>query len=112
MMADNTVSVERRDGRIEGYAMALGDIMLALTGDSHSAKSYDPMTVSDGVMMSYAFNLKDGTRRHPIADYNSLGEIFRLMLTETLEALGESNIPTFRAPIPKSEAGDETIRWR
>jgi len=72
-------------GFIEGYAMALTDIMSRLTGDSPCGKSYDPMTVSSGTMHSYAFDMKDGGRHHPIEDYNDVGEITECLLEDTID---------------------------
>lgn len=56
---------------IEGYAKALTDLLWEVTGDTPAMKTYDPMTIRDGVMHSYAFNLKDGGRHHPLQDYES-----------------------------------------
>ena len=72
-------------GFVEGYAMALCDIMYKLTGDTPSAKSYDPMFVRGGKMHSYAFDMKDGGRHHPIEDYEDVGEITECLLEETLD---------------------------
>lgn len=70
---------------IEGYAKALDDMMLAMTGDSPSAKSYDPMTIEGAVMHSYAFNMKDGGRHHPVTDYASVSEICGLLCDEAVD---------------------------
>jgi hypothetical protein len=80
---------EREAGFVEGYAKALETVMLQLTGDCFSAKSYDPMTVDlrAGVMHSYAFNLKDGGRHHPLADYASVAEICDYLAGETVDYL-------------------------
>lgn len=82
---------EREAGFIEGYARALDAILLVLTGDSSSSKIYDPMTVDieEGIMHSYAFNLKDGGRHHPLKDYNSVEEITTLLLAEITAEIRE-----------------------
>lgn len=69
-------------GFLEGYANALQDIMKGLTGDNSCGKLYDPMTVSDGVMHSYAFNMKDGGRHRPLTDYSCIGDICNTLLEE------------------------------
>lgn len=71
---------------IEGYAAALQDIMHALTGDNGCSKSYDPMTIyDDGVTMhSYAFDMNDGGRHHPVSDYASVEQIKRCLLNEAI----------------------------
>ena len=80
---------ERQAGHLEGYAKALNDLLIDITGDSFSAKSYDPMTVDikQGVMMSYAFDLKDGGRRHPLHEYESVDEITHMMRSEVLQEI-------------------------
>lgn len=82
----------REKGYIEGYAAALDRIIYALTGESFSAKSYDPMTIEGGTMHSYAFNLKDGGRHHPLSAYTSTAEICDLLLKETLTSLHDEGI--------------------
>lgn len=80
---------------IEGYAAALDDVHTKLTGCALSAKSCDPMTVEleTGFMHSYAFNMKDGGRHHPLKDYKDIDEIKAVLLEETLLNLnaGESH---------------------
>jgi len=73
-------------GWIEGAAMALAQLMRRKTGDSPCGKSYDPMViwVEKGEITSYAFDLKDGGRHHPISDYDDLGELLGIMVTETM----------------------------
>jgi hypothetical protein len=89
-------------GRIEGYARALDDLMLAITGDSHSMKSYDPMTIEvtpdTATMHSYAFNLKDGGRHHPMSDYSGVAEVCQLLLREMCENLQEEGVKLKRPP--------------
>lgn len=70
---------------IEGYARGLADMMLSLCGDSPCAKSYDPMTIEGTTMHSYAFNMKDGGRHHPVSDYESVDEIFAVLLNEAVD---------------------------
>lgn len=74
---------------LEGYATALQDLQLALTGDNFSSKHYDPMTCEATVMHSYAFDMKDGGRHHAVCDYESLEEIQRTLVEETLTAVKE-----------------------
>ena len=76
--------LEKRDF-ITGYATALQDIMFQITRDNKCAKSYDPCTIDDVYIRSYAYNLKDGGKHHPIQDYSSVEEITELMLKETTE---------------------------
>lgn len=78
---------ERDRGFLEGYARALTDLQYKLTGESFCSKSYDPMTIEGDDMLSYAFDLKDGSRRHPIDDYSSVEEVCELMLAEIMEHL-------------------------
>jgi hypothetical protein len=80
---------ERQYGFIEGYAAACEDIRRELTGDGGSGKSYDPMHIVDGVMHSYAFNMKDGGRRHPLSDYAELHDVLKCLLAEALEWIRE-----------------------
>lgn len=84
-----TAITEREAGYIEGFAAACDRMILNLTGDSFSGKSYDPATVDlrSATIHSYAFNLKDGGRHHPLADYESIAEICGFMANEALEAI-------------------------
>jgi hypothetical protein len=70
---------------IEGYAKALQDVMYKLTGDNSCAKSYDPCEIDSDTIHSYAFNLKDGGRHHPLSDYKNGEEIRSIMLAECIE---------------------------
>lgn len=79
---------DRLKGFVEGYAYALQDIMFHLTGDNSCGKQYDPMLVRD-MMYSYAFDMKDGGRHHPISDYKDIGEITETLLTEALDWIKE-----------------------
>jgi len=76
-------------GYIEGYASACDAIIKKLTGEGMSCKSYDPLSVvlEDQVMRSYAFNMKDGTRSHPLSDYYDLKEICSYLLQETIDVI-------------------------
>lgn len=69
---------------IEGYALALDHVILKLTGESPSYKSYDPMKIEGVEMHSYAFNMKDGGRHHAVDDYQSVGEILDCLLSEAI----------------------------
>lgn len=83
---------ERERGHIEGYANALQDIMFKLIGHNTSSKSYDPCTIDDNVIKSYAFDLKSGGRRHNIDEFTDIDEIRDLMLRETLDYINDVNI--------------------
>lgn len=89
-MKDTSASDVLRDdhaaGWVEGYAYALQDIMRKLTGENSCGKSYDPLWVNRdrGVFSSYAFDMKDGGRGHPIADYKDLGEVSEVLLKEAV----------------------------
>lgn len=82
----------RQRGYIEGYAAALDRIMYATTHDSPSSKSYDPMTIDGNTMHSYAFNMKDGGRHHPISEYESVDEICAFMFNEALDWMAEGGV--------------------
>jgi len=85
-MADGKLRLTYDQERhIEAYARALDHIMVALIGDEPSTKRYDPMTVEGGVMHSYAFNMKDGGRHHPVRDYQSVEEIEQVLLREAVD---------------------------
>jgi len=70
---------------ILGYASALQRMMRDLTGENTCGKSYDPCEFSETEIHSYAFNLKDGGRHHPLSDYEDVDEIVELMLKEAVE---------------------------
>jgi hypothetical protein len=86
-----TAISEREAGYIEGFAAACDRLIHNLTGDSFSGKSYDPATVDlrSAIIHSYAFNLKDGGRHHPLADYESVAEICGHMASEALSAIND-----------------------
>jgi len=102
---DSTSREQRRDGcmarivrlsdsearYIEGYAAALQDAMAYLTGENGCSKSYDPMTVSDDgkTLHSYAFDMLDGGRHHPVSDYKNAAEIKDVMLLEVVRRIRE-----------------------
>ena len=67
-----------------GYASALQDMMRELTGDNTCGKSYDPMEIDDTTIYSYAFDMKDGGRHHPINDYMNADDICFTILDETV----------------------------
>ena len=75
---------------INGYATALQDILLRLTGEDNRAKSYDPVFFREDYIYSYCYDLKDGSRRHPISDYDSVNEITTLMVEETFNDIMEA----------------------
>jgi hypothetical protein len=70
---------------LRGYAQALQDLMFRINGDNSCGKSYDPIDFSENEIHSYAFDLKDGGRHHPLSDYESVQEITDLMLGEATE---------------------------
>ena len=68
---------------IKGYANALQDIMLKITGYNNVSKSYDPCDFKDDeILHSYSFDLKYGGRRHNLSDFKDIDEIKYLMLKE------------------------------
>ena len=67
---------------LEGYAAALQDLQYELTGDNGCSKHYDPMTCEATVMHSYAFNMKDGGRHHPVNEYQNVENIRKTLLDE------------------------------
>lgn len=77
-------------GFMEGAAYMAAMLMTRLSGDSPSGKSYDPLTVDvgSGVMRSYAFNLKDGGRRHPFGDYEQVSEVINCIFNEAVDWIG------------------------
>lgn len=77
-------------GYITGYATALQDIMLILTGENANSKSYDPCEIDNEYLHSYAYDLKDGGRHHPLSDYDNIEEIKKLMLNEVYESIVEN----------------------
>lgn len=88
-MADDFRLTFGEERYIEGYAKALDDMMRRLTGDSPSGKSYDPMTINGTAMHSYAFNMKDGGRHHPVTDYDSVAEICGILADEAIDWIKE-----------------------
>jgi hypothetical protein len=70
---------------LKGYAAALQRMMSKLTGENTCAKSYDPIDFSEGKIHSYAFDMKDGGRHHPLSDYKDIEEICEVMLKEAVE---------------------------
>jgi hypothetical protein len=85
---------ERGAGFIEGFASACASLSRALCGEPDSGKSYDPMTVDlrKGTMFSYVFDMKDGSRQHPLADYQGLQEVADCLLRETIATLQDSDL--------------------
>lgn len=84
-LPSHCIMVPQVKGFVEGYAMALSHTMTALTGDNPCGKSYDPLRVEGGEMYSYAFDMKDGGRHHPISDYKDVGEVMQVLLKEAME---------------------------
>ena len=76
---------KKEEQYLKGYAQALQDIMLKLTGENTCGKSYDPIEFDNTYIHSYAFDLKDGGRHHPLSDYNSIEEITDIMLNESVK---------------------------
>lgn len=71
---------------LECYAAALQMLMLKLTGENKISKHYDPMDIdlSEQVMHSYAFDMKDGGLHHPVYDYGSRCEIEQVLADEAV----------------------------
>jgi len=86
---------EKEQDYLKGYAQALQDLMLRMTGDNGCSKIYDPIEFEDGIIHSYAFDFKDGGRRHPLKDYKSIDEIEEYMLKEASQWLRDFIIRTY-----------------
>lgn len=86
MKSDNPQTTLSDDGAsfIEGYATALWSLALALGWRDGHCKSYDPMSIKDGVLHSYVFDMKDGGRHHPISDYKDKEEVCDVLLQEAI----------------------------
>ena len=65
-----------------GYATALQHMMRELTGENTCSKQYDPMEIDETTIHSYAFDMKDGGRHHPLSDYESVYDIYSTILEE------------------------------
>lgn len=78
---------EQEEQYIKGYAQALQDVLRELTGINGISKHYDPISFTDTDILSYAFNLKDGGRTHPLKDYADINELKKIMLNEVCEIL-------------------------
>ena len=76
---------KKEEQYLKGYAQALQDVMFKLTGENTCGKSYDPIEFDNTYIHSYAFDLKDGGRHHPLSDYNSIEEITDIMLNESVK---------------------------
>ena len=72
-------------GFVEGAAYALS----AALDHDFCDKHYDPLTVNRryGCFDSYAFDMKDGGRNHPISDYNTIREVIECLVEETKELM-------------------------
>jgi len=77
---------------ITGYATALQDIMKEITGENTCGKSYDPCTIDDVHINSYAFDMKNGGRHHLLSDYDSIEEIKKYMLNEASLYISDPDI--------------------
>lgn len=80
---------EEEGKKIEHFAECLDKLELLMTGESRSAKMYDPMTCEyeTQVLHSYTFDLRDGGRHHKASDYNDLDDLFSVMLNETAQRI-------------------------
>jgi hypothetical protein len=86
----NTMKLTESDKYfLKGYAEAIQDMLYKLTCENTCAKSYDPIDFDKTTIHSYAFNLKDGGRHHPLSDYESVQEVCNLMVTEAEEIIKE-----------------------
>jgi len=74
---------------ILGYAMALQDVLEKITGENNCAKRYDPITFESDYILSYAFDLKTGGRKHPLSDFQDIDDIANTMLEEVVLELRE-----------------------
>jgi hypothetical protein len=83
---------DKQKDLLTGYANALQDLMLELTGENHCAKRYDPIDFSEGKIHSYAFDMKDGGRHHPLSDYKDVDEIKDVMLKEVSKSIKEDGL--------------------
>ena len=61
--------------------------MLKVKNENTCGKIYDPIDFNEDTIFSYAFDLKDGGRQHPLSDYQNIEEICELMITETADFL-------------------------
>jgi len=77
---------------LKGYARALQDMMFKLTGDNTCGKSYDPIDFCDEKIHSYAFDLKDGGRHHPLKDYKDSSAHHLVLL---LTGIKQTFVPPF-----------------
>ena len=75
----------KEKAHLRGYAQALQDLMFAMTGDNTCAKRYDPIAFDEKHIYSYAFDFKNGTRVHPLAEFESIEEIKSFMVSEAKE---------------------------
>lgn len=75
---------------LRGYATAMQDIMWSITGYNTMGKHYDPMSFTEDQILSYAFDLKNGNRSHPLCDFESVREITELMRKETKEFIQDN----------------------
>ena len=83
------ILTEKDKAYIKGYATALQAIMYKLTGENTCGKSYDPCECDGKYIHSYAFDMKDGGRHHPMNDYESIDEIEECMLREAVAWIQE-----------------------
>jgi len=78
---------------LRGFAEALQSMMFSITGNNTIAKHYDPFTYDENVhiILSYAFDLKSGGRKHELSEFESVEEIKELMLQEATNWCKESS---------------------
>lgn len=82
---DSQTTISNDDARfVEGYAAALWHLALAFNWVDDGCKSYDPMTIESETMHSYVFDMKDGGRHHPIAEYKNREEICNVLLEDAI----------------------------
>jgi hypothetical protein len=81
------VKSDYEKGYIEGYFRGLADLMSQLTGESPCSKHYDPATVDsyENMILSYAFDLKEGGRRHRLSLFSDRDDLLHTALDEAVE---------------------------
>ena len=63
------------------------DVLKVFTGDNGISKHYDPIDFDDTYIHSYAFDLRDGGRHHPLNDYKDICDLISVMLNEVCDEI-------------------------
>lgn len=74
---------------IEGYAIACQDLMYSLTGENTNGKHYDPIQFEEEYILSYAFDFKNGGRRHYYHEFRNVNEVIKLMREQAVKWIKE-----------------------